>query len=47
MREDMRTAGYSHSIDPGAALAGVAEELCSLSAVVVIRRRKPPYFVRS
>src|ERR1700761_5281950 len=47
MREDTRPARYFHPIDPGTVLAGVAEQLRSLSAVVVVRRRKPPYFVRS
>src|SRR5438046_3136027 len=36
MREDTRTAGYFHSINPGAAFPGVAEQLRSLSAVVVV-----------
>jgi hypothetical protein len=45
MREDTRTARYLHSIDPAAAFAGVADQMRSLSAVLVVRRRKPPYFV--
>src|SRR3954469_12401941 len=47
MRENTGTARYFHSIDPSTALAGVAEQLRSLSAVVVVRRRKPPYFLRT
>lgn len=46
MRQDTRATGYFHSIDPGATLAGVAEQLRSLSAIVVERGSKPPYFVR-
>src|SRR6266478_6574899 len=37
MRYDTRTARYFHSIEPGAAFAGVAEQLRSLSSVVVVR----------
>ena len=47
MREDTNTGGYLRSIGPEATFAGVTEQLRSLSAVVVVRRRKPPYFVRS
>src|SRR5690349_4373345 len=46
MREGTRTARYFHAIDPGAALAGVTQQMRSLSAVVVVRRSKPPYLVR-
>src|SRR5690242_1018597 len=46
MREKARTTGYFHSIDPAASFAGVADQMRSLSAVVVVRRRKPPNFVR-
>src|SRR6185369_5508122 len=47
MREDTRTTRYFRAIDPGAACAGVAEKVRSLSAVGVVGRRKPPDLVRS
>src|SRR5438270_185809 len=47
MGEDTSTVRHFHSIDPGTTLAGITEQLRSLSAVFVVRRRKPPYLVRS
>src|SRR5262245_44263620 len=47
MREYTRTGRYFHSINPDAVLAGVAEQLRSLSAIGVVRRRNPPYLIRS
>src|SRR5689334_566339 len=43
MREDARTARDSCSVDPIAALARIAVELRSLSAVGVVGRREPPH----
>src|SRR5215470_18176316 len=47
MCPNARTGRYFHSIDPGTALAGIAEQLRSLPAVVVVGWREPPYFIRS
>jgi hypothetical protein len=45
VRQDTRLSRYFHSIDPRATLAGVAEQLRSLSSIVV-KGSKPPNFVR-
>ena len=44
--QDTRATRYFHAIDPRATLAGVAQQVRSLPAIVVESGRKPPDFVR-
>src|SRR5215475_7621357 len=47
VRENPSAAGYLHPIYPRAAVAGIAEQLCTLPPILVVGRREPLHLFRS